>query len=468
MKKALLLSALAFGFAANAQTVQNIPGNIRIDGDYTTTTVAEANIPQPDADGNVDPIKDRKKADDDGIWQSDNMQVGDKMTFKLNATPDESCYILRFQTGTKNTGSQIYFELVDSKGDLQWSETCDVYNNGQWNSKWYDAELYIADPLEGGQYTLTLTFLSDPDINGNKNTVNCREFSFEAREEIENYSLYAVCDNEDAGKIVISPFQNSYLAGTEVVLTAQANSGYKFNHWENQYGDIIEENPYTLIMTETTDMYAYFDEILMHSKVPGYVDFYTRTSGQGDPETKAVRLDGEWVNDEEPVMYLANYRHNNYEVFEIDVTKAGAYTISAPYSTKQEAGKVTFTIYDKDEYEADPTTATAEWSGVLNAENTTNWQKFVSFNFNDVNLTEGRKMLHLLFTEDVAMKYTVNLLHIGFGLGDDWGDNETEGIEGINADNAAPVKAYNLQGIEVEPTAKGLLILSNGTKVYNK
>lgn len=256
-------------------------------------------------------------------------------------------------------------------------------------------------------------------------------------------------------------------------MTAQANSGYMFNHWENQYGDIIEENPYTVVMTETVELYAYFDEILMYSTVPGRVNFHTTTTGKGKPETKACRLDGESYMDGAEVYYLANYRKGDYEMFELDVTKAGAYTIVAPTATKMTTASVDLAIYDKDEYDAaslEGTTATAEWTGKIVAEETGNWQRFVTNTLNDVNLTEGRKALVLNFNEEegqAGKAYTANFLYIAFGLGDDWGE-QPDGIEGINMDAAAPVKAFNLQGIEVAPDTKGLIILSNGTKVYNK
>lgn len=477
MKKALLLSALALGFAANAQTVQNIPGDLRLDGDYAVITVDEANMPQPKEDGTIDPLKERRKQDGDGVWQTDNMAVNDKVTMKLNAA-NASCYIIRFQTGTKNNESQIYFEITDANGDLEWSATHDVFNNGAWNpsaAKWQNNELYISDELTSGEKTLTMTFLSNPDINGNKNTVNARQFSFEARAEINSYSLYTEVDNPEAGSLVINPLQNAYLEGTEVTVTAQANSGYMFNHWENQYGDIIEENPYTVVMTETVELYAYFDEILMYSTVPGRVNFHTTTTGKGKPETKACKLDGESYMDGAEVYYLANYRKGDTEVFELDVTKAGAYTVVAPTATKQEAASVEMAIYDKDEYDAaalEGTAATAEWSDKIVVEKTGNWQQYKTNTLENVNLTEGRKALVLSFNEDsegsqAGKAYTANFLYIAFGLGDDWGE-QPDGIEGINMDAAAPVKAFNLQGIEVAPDTKGLIILSNGTKVYNK
>lgn len=53
---------------------------------------------------------------------------------------------------------------------------------------------------------------------------------------------------------------------------------------------------------------------------------------------------------------------------------------------------------------------------------------------------------------------------MSFGIGDDFGGSSA--IEDIEIEDAdAPVKAYNLQGIPVNPeVAKGLLII-NGKKV---
>lgn len=463
MKKILLLSALAIGFGVSAQTVQNIPGAIRIDGEYSDITVAEANMPVPDPETGVTPeLKPRLKQDDAGIWQFDNMCDKDKATFKLNVT-EESCFIMKYQTGTKNNGVKLQFEILNAAGDVEWSGESDIWNNGQWNSKWVDAETYITDPLTTGEKTFTITFLGDPDINGNKNTVNIREISFEAREEIVSYSLYTdIVPGPEAGSLVINPARNAYLEGTEVTITAQANAGYKFNHFENGYGDIINENPYTLVMTESTDMIAVFEEVQMYSFVPGFVNFDTRTTGQGKPETKAVSLDGEPYNDGEPVMYLANYRDKQSEVFELDVKKDATYTIEAPTSTKESQAKITFDIYDKDAYEADPTGATPEFNYVLNVESTGNWQKFKSNSIPGCTLTTGRKMLRLYFTEDAKNKYTANLLYINFV--------DPAGIGSVEVDEAAEgeVRYYNLQGIEVPADTKGLLLKSNGEKVMNR
>ena len=79
-------------------------------------------------------------------------------------------------------------------------------------------------------------------------------------------------------------------------------------------------------------------------------------------------------------------------------------------------------------------------------------------------LTAGKKVLKLDFKGATAGKETLNLCNISFALEGSSGIDDIVVGEGeINGE----VKAYNLQGIEVAPDTKGLIII-NGKKVYNK
>lgn len=458
MKKQVLFASLfaAVGLMMSAQTVQNIPNTefLGLDGEYSNITIAT----MPD-DGS-DP-KPRTKADADGVWQFDNMCNGDVAVLKINNT-QESPYVINFETGTKNDGSTLLFEILNGT-DVEWSSEYSVSNNGQWN-KFITAQMFIVDPLTVGEKTLRITFRNAN--GGSTNVANIRKLIFEPRAEIVYYSLYAAIDPADeAGTITLSPDQNSYLAETEVTVTAKANAGWKFIKFQNGYGDDITDNPYTVVMTEDADITAFFEEVLMYSNLPGSVNFDTRTTGKGNPESKAVSLDGESYAEGAPVMYLANYRHNDTEEFELNVTKAGSYTLLCPYSSKQENPVVEVAVFDKDEYLADPA-AEPQTTFTIQGSNTTNWQKFVSHQVEGINLTEGRKIMRMLFTESVATKYTINFLYLKFGIGDDFG--EENGIENVAADaQKGEVRAYNLQGIRVSPDTKGLIIVDN-KKVYNK
>lgn len=472
MKKSLLLGAavLAFGMTVSAQKVQNIPTTepLQLSEADGWTAITIKTLPE---DGSDPKPRTSANAKHDNIWQFDNMCHGDQAVFKLNNT-QEACYVIRFKTATKNQGSHILFEMQDAAGDLEWSTQYDVYCNNDWNSKFESTMVFIEDPLTVGEKTLTLTFTNDAE--GKTATVNCCEFEFEARgTDIETCSLYtaAECVNENPdgdvpGSILVSPAQNAYLTGTEITLTAQANTGFKFLRWEDSDGNIVsEEAKYVFTIEATTDLIALFEKIKMESDVPGYVNLNTRTTGFGNPETKAVSLDGEPYNEGEPTFYLSNYRKGQSEEFVLDVKKAGTYTISSPFSSKigasDDMSSITFSIYDQASYVNDPE-ATPEWTDKLLGENEyNNWQKFTSHNFENVALSTGRKVLRLDFD---GTKYTVNLLYILFNDG-----SISDGVNDIVlGGDEAPVKAYNLQGIEVEPTTKGLIILSNGTKRINK
>lgn len=176
-----------------------------------------------------------------------------------------------------------------------------------------------------------------------------------------------------------------------------------------------------------------------------------------------MSLDGASYLEGAIVPYLCNYTANKTEQFILNATKAGEYTLVCPTATKQEKANIEFNIYDKGAYDADPTVA-PEANFNIAAEKTGNWQKFVTNKVDGIKLTEGKKLMTMKFTEPVANKYTANVLYMSFGIGDDFGD--TSAIDAIEAEaNDAPVKAYNLQGIPVDPeVAKGLIII-NGKKV---
>lgn len=489
MKKSLLFAAVAsLAFSASAQTVQDIPNAEWLKLDQGTYSIVTINMPAEDTvdpnTGDVIPGVDKPRVvenKNDGVQQFDSMNDGDVAVLKLNNT-QESCYVLHFVTGTKNNGSSLLFELLDNDDNIEWSCDYTVANNGEWNArnKMLEGMAFIEDPLPTGEYKFRITFRNE--AGGRTATVNLREISFEARENITSYSINLEVEPAGAGVAKKSPDMPMYLADAEVTISATANKGYKFVGWEAETEDgdtyTIEEASTKVFATSNVTYYAMFEEVIMTNKVPGTISFDTRILMNGAPEStfttgKNVTLDGEGYNTEEDVTYLANYRAveegkgNNSEQFELDVTKAGNYTILAPTSTKQDEAHIIFTIYDFDEYTADAASAQPEYTGSLTAEKTGSWQKFVSNKLENVNLTEGHKLLNLEFHEPAVKKYTANLLYIKMGIGDDFGEEEA-GIENVAVENNVNVKYYNLQGIEVAPSTKGLLILSNGTKVLNK
>lgn len=467
MKTTFLCALAMTAFAANAQLVQDIPNAeaLKIDGDYSKIEVAT--LPEDGSDP-----KPRTKDDGNGIIQFDNMCNEDVAELKLNNTIT-SPYILKFQEGCKIDGTHINFSLINEAGDVAWSTVYDCANNNKSWSTFYDSMVFIEDPLEAGIYTFRIEFLND--AGGTKNTANLREFFFEARESIVSYSVYTTVDpGDEAGRIVMSPNQNNYLEGSEVVLTATANSGYKFAYWEIN-GDIYEENPYTLYVMESTDVIAYFDELKMDNDVPGWINIDTRAgvSKNGKVETKTgCSLDGESINEGGDTNMLGNYRNGDIEYFELNVTEDGSYELTVEYSSKPgekdgvpETPQLKFEVFDKAAYEEDATTAEPEWTATLDCKDAfNNWSKFKTAVIEGVDLTEGSKIFQITFIEPVSNKYTVNILAMGFSLNGDFGQT---GVQVVEAQDKA-VKAYNVFGVEVEPNAKGLIIFSDGKKVFNK
>lgn len=488
MKKSLLLGAavLAFGMTANAQKVQNIPNAEYLqlstaDGWSTVDikTMPEEGEPSPRTKQN-DKVKD-SAGNIEGFWQFDSMKHGDVAHLKLNNT-QESCYVISFIAATKEDGVVLNFEILDEAGNVEWSDEYSVYNNGDWNGRFESTSVFIEDPLTVGEKTLNITFTRD-DENATGNTVNVAKFKFEAREEISTASVDTYVEpGDEAGTVTLSPFANSYLQGSEVVVTASAKTGYRFNHWEIN-GEVSEETAtsFTYTVDGRTEIVAYFDKLQMENKVPGYINLFTRAGLNGKIQTpgagKNLKVDGETIEDSSNENYLGDYRDGQAEEFDLDVTKDGNYTLRLIYAIKEDKGNYNpnlhFVVYDKAEYKENPAEAKPEWEYTTtfgdNGQDlhvTGQWINFETANIQDVALTAGIKLLHIDFSEPTAKKYTVNLYKFGFGIGEDWG--EEAGVNDIVLGEEAPVKAYNLQGIEVAPDTKGLIILSNGTKVLNK
>ncbi len=460
MRSTFLFGLAAMALAASAQTVQDIPNTdpLKINGEYSVVTIAT--MP-----GDGSEPKDRFK-EDGGLIQFDNMCNDDYAELKLNNTVT-SPYILKFEEACKIDGTSVEFSLTNGEGDIAWSTTYYPANNNKGWQNFVPVSLFIEDPLEAGEYTFGIRFLNER--GGTASTVNLREFVFEARESIITYSLYPMVDpGDEAGSIIFSPKQDTYLEGSEVTITATANSGYKFANWEIN-GDVYEENPYTLIVTESTDVIAIFDELKMDNDVPGWLDLYTRAGISGKLETKTnCRVDDELINDGADCPLLGDYRNGNYDTFDLNVTQNGNYSLNVQLGGKSGEGEqpqLDFEIYDKDAYEANSTEAVAEWSYSLDCAPymTGSWNKFTTAVIDNIKLDEGKKVFKITFIEPVSNKYTVNVLGIGFSLDGSFGS----GVENVMIQEA-PAKAYNVLGVEVDSNYKGLIILSNGQKMIKK
>lgn len=224
MRKFRLLSTLflsAMALSASAQEVISIPSaEWALDPSKATITIVNSTIDLEDESTENDTEKPRYKSTDDaGHNQFDNMRNGDYAVFKLNNT-QEKAYIVKFQTASKKDNAKLNFKLTNAGGDIDWEETYDVTNNGNWG-KWQDCTLFITDPIETGAKELTITFIEE---DGNKETVNLRNLRFEAAEgELRTYNLFTYLSVDDvetegtsseAGTLTISPNQPAYMTGT--------------------------------------------------------------------------------------------------------------------------------------------------------------------------------------------------------------------------------------------------------------
>ena len=470
MKKTLLLSAalLAMGFAS-AQTVQDINTNpLKLGGEYSKCVAVYPRVPATADEKLPDPSIDKNRyaweQQQEVVEQTADFWEGDYMDLKINNTK-ESQYILHFQYAVKTDGANIVFELYNGEDLERALDPIYLANEkSNWNAL-YDAMAFFDEEIPEGEYTLRVTFHHD----NTKETANLANFWFEAKDQIKYFSLFTGVYPEQAGTIKVSPAANNYLEGTTISITATPSAGdddttYKFINFTNDdNGDEYTANPYTFEIFESMSITAMFEAVSSVNDIPGTIDLNTKKIGGVKEESKAVTLDGSSYLEGEIVPYLCNYTANKSEQFILNVTKAGNYTLICPTATKQEAANIEFNIFDKAAYDADPTVAPEATCNIA-AEKTGNWQKFVTNKVENINLTEGKKLMTLKFTEPVANKYTANVLYMSFGIGDDFGGSSA--IEDIEIEDAdAPVKAYNLQGIPVNPeVAKGLLII-NGKKV---
>ncbi len=173
--------------------------------------------------------------------------------------------------------------------------------------------------------------------------------------------------------------------------------------------------------------------------------------------------------DGESVDMLGNYRNGDQESFDLNVTENGDYQFTIQYSSKPgetDEPKLELYIFDKDAYAEGADASQAEWSATLDCKDAYNhWSHFKTAVLDNVNLTKGSKVLLINYVELISNKYTVNILNMGFSLNGDFGSN---GVENVEVKAPAARKAYNVLGVEVAPDAKGLIIFSDGEKVFNK
>ncbi len=481
MKKQLLLGSALLAFAfASAQTVQNIPNETMLLTDEEHTTFEIVNFPEDGGERKHILTNPKNKLGADHQYVA-NMYDGDAAMWAVKSEA-EACYIVRFYIACKTDAPGSYgdFSLINkATNEVVWEKRYDAAPVQTASYGFAETELYIDEPIPAGKYIFKLVFHNE---NGPiSTTFNCYGWRFEARDEIQEVNLLTYCEPAEGGAVTVTPGRSKFVAGTEVMAQAIANTGYKFVRWDNGIDDPFTTNPYTFSINEDVDLTAYFEEVQMYSDIPGYVNFEnTRLIGQGkvqydkhqikfyNPETGKYDI----LHEGEPgtVPWLGDYRNNYTEEFELNATEAGEYNFVFHWSLKTkdtETPSLTFEIYNKEDLDADQTAAMPVWSDVFEAPEATNqWFQFKEQKLDNINLTKGHKILRIYFKEPVKNKYTINILDMKFGIGDNYGE-EQGAVEMVTVDQNKAVRAYNLQGIEVPADTKGLIIV-DGKKVYNK
>lgn len=483
MKKSLLLLCALFAgaFAMNAQVEgeptpfhfgeakpQNIPGWLNLGDSYRTVWKA--------ADAESDPkdiyTENDAKAEFNGVSEAPTINSNhnnDIIDFTV-VSEASAYYVITFHVGSKNDGGSLDLQLLDGETPV-WNGSIIIPNTGNWSSRSWAAPYAIVDAeIPAGTYTFRVTLKQeDPKAN----VVNIAGINFEAKDDVpQQCSIWAdvvVYDaasdthdlSDEAGKVIVSPDMESYISGTELTVNAQANTGYKFLYFylANDESNKVYENPYTFNISEDTDITAAFEEVNMYNVVPGTIrlesigDYATNNGTKLPIQHGNVKTDGTPVAD---VDYIGNMRTGGWMQFKLDVKADDTYVIDFFGATKNEPGttSVSFTIEDENDNSVKVTP-----DAVNIDDKRGGWTDMVAYKTNEFALTAGKKIMTITFT---GTRDTVNMYGITFT-----GKNSS-GIEDVVvSEENGEVKAYNLQGIEVAPETKGLIII-NGKKVYNK
>lgn len=324
-----------------------------------------------------------------------------------------------------------------------------------------------------------------------------------ATEQPEVYEVYTYIEladgslnpdgltGDEMGKVLMNPAMpaGGYEVGTEVTFTFTGANNFTLAGWEVN-GESYEAGPLKLeISAETTDITAYASYVDPFNKIPGWLDGNTVKSG-------SIR---NWVDEanrgvccipvsagittptkEDFNLYPWPAEGENYGVdfpalsgakgtqtwsFQARATEAGVNNIICALANKQGTeGSVNVTVYAGDEQGSDEDIV-AEANGIIPI-------TFQDWNYYEVKmdldeaLGEGTFYVMIKATSGDSGR-APQMLYAVMGNGDNYGD--WDAIEDILVDEMnAPVRYYNLQGIEVKADTKGLIILSNGTKKLNK
>ena len=131
-----------------------------------------------------------------------------------------------------------------------------IYQNGVKIGDSKDTE-FTMDKLEVGTvYEVRITAV---DNAGNESIPAPFKFTFTEPEK-ENFTLKAAANAEEMGIVSVEPQQDSYEAGTEVTVKAEAKEGFRFVNWTKTgtEEEVSTEAAYKFAITENTDLTANF------------------------------------------------------------------------------------------------------------------------------------------------------------------------------------------------------------------
>ena len=151
----------------------------------------------------------------------------------------------------------------EDSAKLTWTAPADTdvasYNIYQNGVKIGDSKTteFTMDKLEVGTvYEVRITAV---DNAGNESIPAPFMFTFTEPEK-ETFTLKAAANAEEMGTVSVEPQQDSYEAGTEVTVKAEAKEGFRFVNWTKTgtEEEVSKEAEYTFTITENTDLTANF------------------------------------------------------------------------------------------------------------------------------------------------------------------------------------------------------------------
>jgi len=235
-----------------ATTSKDAVAKIVIDSNRTVTANFKKSDPvTPPKDSTVTPKDSTVTPKDSTITPKDS-----------TVTPKDSTITPKDSTVTPPKDSTITYELAiivmpDNSGSVVRSPSKTAYAAG-------DTVTVTATAAEGYEFAywrgpLTYANGATAKVVMNMDMTIIADFRT-VQQDTAKYRLKINMSPENGGTITKSPNMESYPAGTNVVLTAIAASGYKFDFWyiQGQSDGSSTDTTLTITITKTTEILAYF------------------------------------------------------------------------------------------------------------------------------------------------------------------------------------------------------------------